>query len=152
MILSKKELHILGDFNINLHQNENQSSNTLFTEAVSNDVTNYLQYCSIFGLIQIESPSHITCSSTSLIDHILAYAPERSSQEGVRNVGYQTTGSFIALRKLVELKLEMCTKKLNSIYLRIMQFDAYEKTVIKTNFSKYKYFEDQKCKKTKYKI
>ena len=34
---------------------------------------------------------------------------------------HQTTNSFIALGKLVELKLEMHTKKLNSVHLRIMR-------------------------------
>ena len=32
---------------------------------------------------------------------------------------YQTTNSFIALEKLVELKLELCTKKLNPVPLEI---------------------------------
>ena len=75
----------------------------------------------MFGLSQIiKSPTRVTCSSTSLIDNILASLPDRIPQEGVNNnVGLSDTNSFIALGKLVELKLEVCTKKLNSIHLRI---------------------------------
>ena len=35
----------------------------------------------------IKTPTHIPCSSTSLIDHTLAILPERISQEGAINVG-----------------------------------------------------------------
>ena len=53
-------------------------SNTLVPATVSNDVKNYLQFCTMFGLTQIiKSPTRITCSSTSLIDYILGSLPER---------------------------------------------------------------------------
>ena len=77
----KKELYVHGDFNINLYQDQNHTgckSNTLVSATVSNDVKNYLQFCTMFGLTQIiKSPIRITCSSTSLINHILASPPER---------------------------------------------------------------------------
>ena len=105
-------------------QNQNQNhagckNNTLVSATVSHDVKNYLQISTMFGLIKIKSPTQITCSSTSLIDHILASLSDRISQEGVINVGLSTTNSFIALGKSVELKLEVCTKKSNSVHLRI---------------------------------
>ena len=66
----------------------------------------------MFGLTQIvEFPTRITCSSTSLIDHALASLPDRISQEGVMNVGLSDHQLIIALVKLVEFKLEVCTKK-----------------------------------------
>ena len=72
----KKELYIVGDFNINLYHNQNHTgcnNNTLVLVTVSDDVKNYLQFCTMFGLTQIiNSPTCITCSSSSLIDHILA--------------------------------------------------------------------------------
>ena len=74
----------------------------------------------MFGLKQIKSPTHVTCSNTSLIDHILASLPDRISQEGVNNnVGLSDTNSFIVLGKLVELKLEVCTKKWNLVHLKV---------------------------------
>ena len=42
------------------------------------DVKNYLQFCTIFGLTPKIKPSvPITCSRTSLIDHISGSLPER---------------------------------------------------------------------------
>ena len=79
----KKELYILGDFNINLYQNQNYTgckNNTLVSTTVSNDVKKYLQFCTMFSVSQIiKSPTRITCSSTSLTDHILASLPDRIS-------------------------------------------------------------------------
>ena len=76
----KIELYILGDFNKNFYQNQNHTgykNNTLVLMTVSNDVKNYLRFCTMFGLTQIiKSPTCIICSSTSLIDHILASLPE----------------------------------------------------------------------------
>ena len=69
----KKELYILGDFNINLYLNQNHTgckNIDLVTAAASTDVKSYLQLCTIFGLKQIiKSLTQITCSSTLLIDH-----------------------------------------------------------------------------------
>ena len=120
----KKELYILSDFNKKLYQHQNHTgckNNTLVSKAVSNDVKNYLQFCTMFGLSQIiKSPTRVTCSSTSLIDNILASLPDRIPQEGVNNnVGLSDTNSFIALGKLVELKLEVCTKKSNLVHLKV---------------------------------
>ena len=52
-------------------------NNTLALETISNDVKNYAQFCTIFGLTQIlKSPTRITCSTTSLIDHVQGSVPE----------------------------------------------------------------------------
>ena len=51
---------------------------------------------------------------------------------------YQTTNWFIALGKLVELKLEVWKKKSNSVHV----VDAYKNHLRKMNFPNYKYFED----------
>lgn len=120
----KKELYILGDFNINLYQKENYAgckSNTLVLKKVSNDIKNYHQCCAMSGLTQkTKSPTRITYSSTSLINHILGSAPTRISQVGVKSVGLSNHQlNYCTLVKLVELKLEVCTKILHSIHLRI---------------------------------
>ena len=98
----RKDLYILSDFNINLCQNRNHAgfkSNTLVSVTVSNDVKNYLQFCTVFGLTQIvKSPTRINCSSTLLIDHISASLPELISQEGVINVGLSDHQNSVHLR------------------------------------------------------
>ena len=67
---------------------QDAKENTPVSATASNDGNNCLQFCTMFDLTQIiKSPTRITCSSTSLIDHILASFPERISQEGLINVG-----------------------------------------------------------------
>ena len=98
----KKELYTLGDFNINLFQNQYHTgckNNNIVSAAASNDVKSYLQFCTMFGLTQIvKSPTRITCSSTLLIDHISASLPELISQEGVINVGLSDHQNSVHLR------------------------------------------------------
>ena len=119
----KKELYILGDFTINLYGNQNIAgckSNTLVTATVSNDVKNYLQFCTMFGLTQvIKSPTRITYSSTSLINHILASLPEIISQEGVINVGLSNHQVIYCTREITRVETGGLHKKLDSVHLRI---------------------------------
>ena len=85
------ETYILHDFNINLWQNGHyvfQKHNFLSCLSVPNDVKNYFDFCTMFGLKQlIESPTRITGSSSSIIAHILASFPNRVTQQGILNVG-----------------------------------------------------------------
>ena len=87
--VTNKETYILGEFNINLYHNGKYilcKNNTLVSRSVSNDARNYHQFCTMFGLKQIKSPTRITSRNISLIDHILASIPSRISQHGVINV------------------------------------------------------------------
>ena len=76
-----KESYILGDFNINMHQNNKYivpDDNTISSKCLSSDIKNYHQFCTMQGLKQlIKSPTHVTCSTSTLIDHILASFSER---------------------------------------------------------------------------
>ena len=73
------EIYILGDFNINLWQNDHyffQNHNLRSCQSVSNDVKNYFGFCTMFGLKQfIESPTRLACSS-SLITFWQAFPTE----------------------------------------------------------------------------
>ena len=87
------ETYILGGFNINLWQNGHvfQKHNFLSCQSVLSDVKHYFDFCTMFGLKQlIQSPTEITCSSSSIINHILASFPNRVTQRGVLNVGLPT--------------------------------------------------------------
>ena len=71
----------------------------------SNDAKSYLQFCTMFDLTQIiKSPTRITCSSTLLIDHILAILPDRVFQEGVINVGLSDHQLIYCTRKIIRVK------------------------------------------------
>ena len=56
--------------------------------------------------------SHVkTCSRTSLIDRILTSLPERTSQEGVINVGLLDHQLFYCTRKISRIKAGGVHKK-----------------------------------------
>ena len=86
------EIYLLGDFNINLLQNgkfilkENQSYKLRsFSSAL---VSKYKRFCQIFSLTEIiKEPTRITCSTSTLLDHILANSSEKVSQKVVIDVG-----------------------------------------------------------------
>ena len=94
------EIYILGDFNINLFLKQIYIFHQTNTQSMSPEVKNYFQFCSLYGLEQlIKSPTRVTCSTSSLIDHILTTFPERVSQQGIIDVG------------LSDHKLIYCTRK-----------------------------------------
>ena len=56
---------------------------------MSHEVKNYFQFCFFYGLEElIKSPTRVTFSTSSLIDHILKTFLERVSQEGIIDVGF----------------------------------------------------------------
>ena len=82
------EIYILGGFNINLLLKQKYIFHQTNTQSMSPEVKNYFQFCSLYGLEElIKSPSPVTCSTFSLIDHILTNFPERVSQQGIIDVG-----------------------------------------------------------------
>ena len=110
---TSKETCILGDFNINLYHNGKYiicKNNTLMSRSVTNDVRNYHQFCTIFGLKQIiKSQTRITCRNTSLIDHILASIPSRFSQHSVINVSVSDHQLIYCTRKINKIKTGVFT-------------------------------------------
>ena len=138
------ETYILGDFNINLWQNGHyvfQKHNFLSCLSVPNDVKNYFDFCTMFGLKQlIESPTRITCSSSSIIDHILASFPDRVTQQGILNVGLSDHQLIYCTRKITRIK----RGGHKQIKFRSLNYttDSYEKALVKTNFPECKNFEN----------
>ena len=101
-------------------------------------VKNYLRFCTMFGLTQItKSPTRITCSSTSLIDHILASLPDRISQKGLINVGLSDHQLIYCTRKISRIKIGGGHKKIKFCSLKNYTVDALRKI----NFPHYEYFE-----------
>ena len=60
---------------------------TVCTKFASADAQNYHQFCTMHDLKQLtQCPTRVTCSTSTLTDHILASFPSRVSQKGVSNV------------------------------------------------------------------
>ena len=57
------------------------------SQSITSDIKKFYEFCTIFGLKQlIEVPTCVTCSSSTIIDHILPSFPNRVSQQGVIDV------------------------------------------------------------------
>ena len=79
----------------------------------------YLMMSKVILTQIIKSPTRITCSSTSLIDHILASFSSRISHEGVMNVGLSDHQLIYCTRKVTSVKTGSVHKKTNYVHLRI---------------------------------
>ena len=86
------EIFLLGDFNINLLHNgkytlkENQTMQNRIPSASL--VSQYKLFCQRYSLEQIiKHATHITCSSSILIDHILTNFRVKISQSGAIDIG-----------------------------------------------------------------
>ena len=61
---------------------------TICTKIASADAKGYHQFCTMHGLKElVQCPSRVACSTSTLIDHVLATFCSRDSQKGVINVG-----------------------------------------------------------------
>ena len=139
------ETYILGDFNINLWQNGHyvfQKHNFLSCLSVPNDVKNYFDFCTMFGLKQlIESPTRITCSSSSIIDHILASFLDRVTQQETLNVGLSDHQLIYCTRKIIRIK-RGDHKQIKFRSFKNYTIDGYEKALVDINFPEYKNFDN----------
>ena len=139
------ETYILGDFNINLWQNGHyvfQKHNLLSCQSVPNDVKCYFDFYTIFGLKQlIESPTRVTCSSSSIIDHILASFPDRVTRGGMLNVKLPDLQLIYRARKITRIK-RGGHKQIKFPSFKIYTIDSYKKALAEINFPEYKDFDN----------
>ena len=124
-----------------MYQNQNHTgckNNNFVSATASNDFKNYLQFCTKFGLKQIiKSRICITCSSTSLIDHILVILPNRISHEEVMNVGLSDHQRIYCTRKISRVKTGDVHKKIKFCSFKNYAVDAYKNNLKKINFPNY---------------
>ena len=104
-MLSEK-WHILGDLNINLYQNGSilgeENKNIV---KVSSKTKKYLEFCKTFGLKElIKSPTRVTPSTSTLIDHILTNTNEEITQCGLINIGLSNHQMIFVREKLKKTK------------------------------------------------
>ena len=118
--IDRKEIYILGDFNINMYHNNRyivHDDNTISSKFLFHNFKNYHQFCKTNGLKQlVQSATCVTCSTSTLIDHILTSAPSRVSQKGVINVGvsdHQLIHCAEGTRKISKIKAGGAHKYLN---------------------------------------
>ena len=138
-----KETYILGDFNINLYLNNKyvfEKCWTIVSNTIPYDVQKYQTFCNVFNLKQLIScPTHITCSSSTIIDHILANYPDRVFQKGIIDIGTSDHQLIFCARKT--LKTKAASHKQTSFRL-LKNYSAvlYEEALKKVKFANYENF------------
>ena len=84
------------------------------------------EFCAMFGLKQlIEVPTCVTCSSSTIMDHILASFPNRVSHQGVIDVGLSNHQIIYCTRKISRIKrgthkeIRCCWSKTLLIFMKL---------------------------------
>ena len=143
----KRELIILGDFNINLFQNGKYVLEGNKISIRDNNKTHpllkqYKHFLSDFGLKQIiKSPTRITCESSTLIDHIVTNMHEKISQSGVIDIGISDHNLIFCTRKIVKSKPGI-QKYINFRCFKNYSAEIFEEGLKDLDFPNYENFND----------
>ena len=138
---------MLGDININTLIDDNRSifeirKNTPLSNSLPSLCKQYIEFCSSFSLKQlISSPTRITCSSSTIIDHILTNTTNIISQSGVIDLGISNHDIIFLTRKMEKMKLNHHT------FIKYRSFknysaSEYEERLKLVNFPNYLKFDN----------
>ena len=101
----------------------------LQSQSIPCDIKKYYEFCSMFGLKQLtEVPTRVTCSSSTIIDHILASFSDRVSQQGVIDVGLSDPQIINCTRKISRIK-RVTHKQIIYRLLKNYSADIYEEAL-----------------------
>ena len=113
-------------------------NNTVCTKFASADTKKYHQFCTMHGLKQlIQCPTRVTCSTSTLTDHILARFPSRVFQKGVINVGLADHQLIFCTQKTYKFKTCGVRKYINLRSLKNYKGDVYKKSLGQLVFPNY---------------
>ena len=91
-----QETYIMGDMNINMDKIDTNNSSI---------INEYNEFCKTHGLLQIiKSHTHVTKTSSSIIDHILTNSQDRISQSGIIETTFSDHYSIFCTRKFTRNK------------------------------------------------
>ena len=81
----------------------------LSSKKISSTLVNkYREFCQKFSLTEIiKEPTRITCSTSTMLDHILTNSSERVSEKGVIDVGISDHQLIYCTRKIIRVKHNM---------------------------------------------
>ena len=142
---NNNQIYILGDFNINFYLNNSnifQKNNLLQSQSIPSDIKKHYEFCTMFGLKQlIEVPTCVTCSSSTIIDHILLSFPDKVSQQGVIDVGLSDHQIIYCTRKTSRIK-RGTHKQIRYCSLKNYSVDIYEEALGRVDFPNYRNFQN----------
>ena len=103
-------------------------------------INKYHEFCQIFSLKQlITCPMHVTCNTSSLIDHILTNSTEKIFQSSIIDCGISNHQLIFCKRKVKQAKFN----KHNNVFLRSLKhyiINVFVEELQKVNFSNYERF------------
>ena len=109
---------------------------------MSPKVKNYFQFCSLYGLEQlIKSPTRVTCSTSSLIDHILTTFPERVLHQRITDVGVSDHQLIYCTRNFLRTKVGT-HKQITFRSLKNYTAEAFREGLGKVYIPNYENFSD----------
>ena len=88
-----------------------------------------------------KSPTRVTCSTSSLIDHILTTFPKSVSQQGIIDVGLSDHQLIYCIRKFSRTKLGT-NKQITFFSLKNYTAEVYKEGLGKVYFPNYENFSD----------
>ena len=107
--VNKNEIYVLGDFNINLLENNkyilNESLSCKANRSMTPLIRQYIEFFQSYSLKQIlREPTRITCNTSSLLDHILSNSLQKISSSGILDIGISDHKLIFCTRKIVRYK------------------------------------------------
>ena len=143
---TKSEVYFLGDFNINLLQNNKfvlKENQPLDSKNLNSPLLpKYKELCQTFSLKEIiQEPTRVTSSTSSLLDHILTNSGWKASQKGVIDVGLSDHQLIYCTRKIVRVKTNVHNQ------IRVRSLKNYTQEILleelrKINFPDYSIFSN----------
>ena len=135
----RKGSYILGDFNINMYESNKfivHDDNTISSNFLSSNMKNWHQFCKMHDLKQlIKSRTCVTCSTLTIIYHILASFPRRVSRKGVIDINLFSDHQLIFCRqKSSHLKTGGIHKYLNFCSSKNYAADSYQEALKQLDF------------------
>ena len=115
-------------------------STTVVLNTIPYDVRKYQEFCNVFNFKQLIScPTCITCSSSAIIDHILASYPDRVSQKGIIDIGISDHQLIFCTRKTLKTKTAS-HKQINFLSIKNYSTVTYEEALKKVKSPNYEIF------------
>ena len=111
-------------------------------QSIPSDIKKYYEFCTMFGLKQlIEVPTRVTCSSSTIIDHMLGSFPNRVSQQSVIDVGLSDHRIIYRTKRISTIK-RGTHKQIRCRSLKNYSADIYEEVLSRIDFPNYHNFEN----------
>ena len=144
--IGRNEIYLLGDFNINLLQDNKYILKENLACKSKNLVTpllrQYKEFCQTYSLKQlIREATRVTRNSSSLLDHVLCSSTKKVSASGTIDIGVSDHQLTFCTRKIFKMKSN-CHQNVFTRCLKNYDPKKFKRSLQKTSFPNYHNFSD----------